>query len=267
MAQVVIKVRFQASCCPFDYLAEESEFNYGDYCLVEKDGDLVVGKVIGIGESPCPLRSGLLQPVIRRLNQKDRERMQQNARREQEAFDFCLKRIRARQLPMKLIRVAYTFDRKKATFYFSAEGRIDFRELVKDLAARLRLRVEMRQIGARDEAQMMCGMGICGRALCCSTFLTSFTPISIKMAKEQGLALNPAKLSGMCGRLRCCLNYEYETYRELRTRVPKLGKRIFTPAGRGKVVKLEILKEKVTVELEDGRRISFQGSDLAKLSA
>jgi cell fate regulator YaaT (PSP1 superfamily) len=213
-----------------------------------------------------PELTASLKPVIRKLEPTDRDRVTRNAALEDKAFQFCLQRIQARQLPMKLIRVEYAFDAQKATFYFSAEGRIDFRELVKDLASYLRIRVEMRQLGARDEAKMTCGMGICGRELCCSTFLTCFAPISIKMAKEQGLALNPSKISGMCGRLRCCLSYEYETYRAISAKLPKLGKRIETAAGVGKVVKLEILKEKVTVEMEDGRVMSFQASDLAKVS-
>ncbi len=260
---IVVEVRFRNSCRPFDYWSERTDFRYGDQCLVEKEGEIAVAKVVAAGRKTfTPDLKHILKPVIRKLDPEDNERVTRNALLENEAFQYYTERIQARQLPMKPIRVEYAFDGQKATFYFSAEGRVDFRDLVKDLAARFRLRVEMRQVGARDEAKMICGMGICGRELCCSTFLTCFAPISIKMAKEQGLALNPSKISGLCGRLRCCLSYEYETYRAISTKLPKLGKRITTPEGVGKVVKLETLKEKVTVELEDGRRLSFQAAEL-----
>ena len=152
---------------------------------------------------------------------------------------------------MNLSRVVYFEELNKSVFYFTAEGRIDFRQLVKDLASRLHHRIEMRQVGVRDEAKSITGFGICGEALCCSTFLTEFTPITIRMAKDQGLALNPSKISGVCGRLMCCLQYEHETYRELIKEMPKPGKTISTPDGKGKVLQNNILQQKVTVRLED----------------
>jgi len=192
-----------------------------------------------------------LKRVIRIADEEDKKHYEENTRKEKEAFDICLKKISDHKLEMKLIDVEYTFDNNKVLFYFTADGRVDFRELVKDLAAVFRTRIELRQIGVRDEAKMMGGLGVCGRVLCCNSFLGDFQPVSIKMAKEQGLSLNPTKISGACGRLMCCLKYEQEAYEEILTRVPKEGAIVETPDGQGVVMGISLLKELVKVKLDN----------------
>ncbi len=191
-----------------------------------------------------------LKKVIRIATEEDRKHAEDNDRREKEAFDICLQKIRAHNLNMKLIDVEYTFDNNKVLFYFTADGRVDFRELVKDLAAVFKTRIELRQIGVRDESKMMGGIGICGRVLCCKSFLGEFQPVSIKMAKEQGLSLNPTKISGTCGRLMCCLKYEQDAYDEILRRVPKVGAIVETPEGHGTVMAVSLLKEMLKVKLD-----------------
>jgi len=163
---------------------------------------------------------------------------------------------------MNLVKTDVLLDRSKILFYFTAEKRVDFRELVRDLAAQFRMRIEMRQIGVRDEAKMVCGMGGCGRELCCATFLNRFDLVSVKMAKEQNLALNPSKISGVCGRLMCCLSYEFSTYLELKKNLPKVGKHVVTRSGKGKVIRQNVLNQTVTVELEQGGEVTVHASDL-----
>jgi cell fate regulator YaaT (PSP1 superfamily) len=181
---------------------------------------------------------------------------------EKEAFEFCLQKIREKNLNMKLVKTEILLDRSKALFYFTSEKRIDFRELVRDLASQFKMRIEMRQIGVRDEAKMICGLGSCGRELCCAKFMNRFELVSVKMAKEQNLALNPTKISGVCGRLMCCLSYEFPTYVELKKDLPKVGKYIVTPSGRGKVIRQNVLSQTVTVELEEGGEITIHASEL-----
>ncbi|AEV70463.1 PSP1 domain-containing protein [Acetivibrio clariflavus] len=192
-----------------------------------------------------------LKRVIRIADDEDKKHYEENTKKEKEAFDICLKKISDHKLEMKLIDVEYTFDNNKVLFYFTADGRVDFRELVKDLASVFRTRIELRQIGVRDEAKMMGGLGVCGRVLCCNSFLGDFQPVSIKMAKEQGLSLNPTKISGACGRLMCCLKYEQEAYEEILTRVPKEGAIVETPDGQGVVMGVSLLKELVKVKLDN----------------
>jgi len=192
-----------------------------------------------------------LRPVIRIATRQDVERHEANVQLEKNAFDVCLEKIREHKLEMKLIDAEYTFDNNKLLFYFSAEGRVDFRELVKDLASVFRTRIELRQIGIRDEAKMMGGIGICGRPFCCSTFLSDFAQVSIKMAKEQNLSLNSAKISGTCGRLMCCLNYEYQTYEEELRLTPPVGSRVKTDEGVGNVSEISPLTGMLKVALQD----------------
>jgi len=177
-----------------------------------------------------------LKTVMRKATQEDWKTVESNHKRESEAFDICLEKIARLELEMKLVDVEMTFDRNKLIFYFTSDGRVDFRELVKELAAVFRMRIELRQIGVRDEAKMLNGIGICGRPLCCATFLGDFQPVSIKMAKEQNLSLNPTKISGICGRLMCCLKYEEDVYEELNRRLPKVGDIIATPDGTGEIL-------------------------------
>jgi len=186
-----------------------------------------------------------LKRVVRIATEADNQQEAQNKKREIEAFDICLEKIKAHKLDMKLIEVELAFDLTKILFYFTSEGRVDFRELVKDLAAVFRMRIELRQIGVRDEAKMLNGIGICGKSLCCATFLSDFQPVSIKMAKEQSLSLNPAKISGICGRLMCCLKYEEETYEKLNKGMPGVGDIIKTSNGEGEVLSVNVLRQQV----------------------
>ena len=181
--------------------------------------------------------------------------MCKNKKKIKEVMDACSKKIHERHLAMKLIDAEFTFDRSKIMFYFTAEGRIDFRDLVKDLANVFKTRIELKQIGVRDEAKMLGGFGPCGRVLCCATFLKDFEPVTIKMAKEQNLPLNPTKISGLCGRLMCCLGYEYKTYKDLMKGMPKEGEIVKTEKGDGKVVSVNAIKRSVTAELQDGSQI------------
>lgn len=199
-----------------------------------------------------------LKPVIRIATEADERTEQKNREKEKEAFRICLEKIAKHELEMKLVEAEYTFDNNKLLFYFTADGRIDFRELVKDLAAVFRTRIELRQIGVRDETKILGGIGICGRPLCCSTHLSEFVPVSIKMAKEQNLSLNPAKISGVCGRLMCCLKNEEETYEYLNSRLPNVGDRVTTIDGiRGEVHSVSVLRQlvKVIVEINDEKEI------------
>ena len=191
-----------------------------------------------------------LKKLIRVATDEDKEKIKQNKEKEKSAFDICEQKIANHKLGMKLVDVEYTFDGNKILFYFTADGRVDFRELVKDLASVFRTRIELRQIGVRDEAKMMGGLGVCGRPLCCATFLGEFQPVSIKMAKEQGISLNPTKISGTCGRLMCCLKYEQEAYEELLEDTPKVGAYVQTPDGRGTVTELNLLTRMLTVHLD-----------------
>ncbi|NMM61640.1 stage 0 sporulation family protein [Clostridium sp. P21] len=233
---------------------------------IEKDNKVIVETARGIEFGECVIgckeveESEIVPPlksVIRIANEEDIKRHNVNKEKETEAFQVCLEKIEKHQLKMKLIDVEYTFDNNKVIFYFTADGRVDFRELVKDLAAIFRTRIELRQIGVRDEAKMIGGLGPCGRTMCCSTFLGDFAPVSIKMAKEQNLSLNPTKISGICGRLMCCLNYEQETYEQIRKKLPKTNSIVNTPYGKGEVISNSVVKEevKVKVKSEDGEEI------------
>jgi len=210
--------------------------------------NLNLGQVVFISQ----WRAGeLLRRVIRRVGSEDILLLRRNKKREQEALSLCQRLVERHRLNMKLVRVAYLHGGNKAIFYFTADGRVDFRALVRDLAKQLHVRIEMRQIGVRDESKMLGGIGICGQQLCCARFLNKFAPVSIKMAKNQSLALNPQKLSGLCGRLMCCLVYEDDIYQNYRKNLPKVGISIDTPQGLGKVIDLDILRKKVLVQIED----------------
>jgi cell fate regulator YaaT (PSP1 superfamily) len=200
--------------------------------------------------------------VIRKATPEDLDQLHRNEQLEKDAFAFCLRKIKEKGLNMKLVKTEVLLDRSKALFYFTSEKRVDFRELVRDLAAEFRMRIEMRQIGVRDEAKMVCGLGSCGRELCCAKFMNRFELVSVKMAKEQNLALNPTKISGICGRLMCCLAYEYPTYLELKRDLPKVGKHITTRSGKGKVIRQNVLSRTVTVELEEGGEITIHASEI-----
>ena len=203
--------------------------------------------------------------LFARQRSQDLEQARRNEEMGKKAQVACQKKIIERGLPMKLIKVKYSFDGSKAVFYFTAEGRIDFRDLVKDLAVRFKTRIEMRQIGVRDEARMISGFGCCGRQLCCSLFLRDFEPVSIRMAKDQCLTLNPGKISGICGRLMCCLVYEASVYEEVRKKLPKLGERVLVNNEEGKVTSFDILKGLVFVEFPDGRMLKVAGTAIQRI--
>ena len=222
----------------------------GDKVVVETSRGLDVGDVV-IPTQDMPLKEDLpaLKPVLRIATPQDHETLRRNQALEKEAMVMAPERIAAHNLDMKLVSVEYAFDGNKATFFFTSDGRVDFRELVHDLAGRLHMRIELRQIGVRDETKMKGGIGPCGRAVCCSTFLDSFHPVSIKMAKEQNISLNPTKISGLCGRLMCCLEYEHEFYAETRNAAPRIGARIQTPDGPGEVHNISVIRQEVVARV------------------
>lgn len=246
----VVGVRFKKAGKIYYFNPGSLEINEGDSIIVEtargiEFGDCVIApKEISEDEVVAPLKS-----VLRCATEEDIRIHHDNKSKEQDAFNICLEKIAQHNLDMKLIDVEYTFDNNKVIFYFTADGRVDFRELVKDLATIFKTRIELRQIGVRDEAKMVGGLGPCGRPLCCSSFLGDFASVSIKMAKEQNLSLNPTKISGICGRLMCCLNYEQKTYEDIRRKLPKVGSIINTPRGKAEVVSNSVVKERVKAKV------------------
>ncbi len=222
----------------------------GDAVIVETARGVEYGEVVtGVHEVPDEEITPPLKPVIRIATVEDARREQDNQRREREAYAICQQKIIDHKLEMKLVSVEYTFDGSKILFYFTANGRVDFRALVKDLASVFKTRIELKQIGVRDEAKMMGGLGLCGRPVCCAQFMGDFQPVSIKMAKEQNLSLNPTKISGVCGRLMCCLKYEQDHYEATRKRMPRVGREVMTPDGVGTVQEINVLRETVRVRV------------------
>lgn len=254
----VIGVRFRQAGKVYFFSPGKLQVKQGDKVIVETARGVEFGNVVmGVKEVKDEEITQPLKPVIRVATEEDKRNEEKNRQKEKEAFDICLEKIRKHQLDMKLISAEYTFDGNKVLFYFTADGRIDFRELVKDLAAVFRTRIELRQIGVRDETKIRGGIGICGRPLCCHTYLSEFAPVSIKMAKEQNLSLNPTKISGVCGRLMCCLTNEQETYEELNSRLPAIGDTVTTIEGlRGEVQSVSVLRQlvKVVVNLDDDEK-------------
>lgn len=249
----VVGVRFKKAGKIYYFDPADMNIQKDTYVVVEtargiEFGECVIGiKEINENDIVSPLKS-----VLRIATNEDIEKHFKNKDKEKDAFDICLKKIQEHGLTMKLIDVEYTFDNNKVIFYFTADGRVDFRDLVKDLATIFKTRIELRQIGVRDEAKMLGGLGPCGRPMCCSSFLGDFASVSIKMAKEQNLSLNPTKISGICGRLMCCLNYEQSTYEDIRKRMPKVGSIVKTIEGTGEVFSNNIVKESIKVKLKKG---------------
>ena len=249
----VVGVRFKKAGKIYYFDPADMNIQKDTYVVVEtargiEFGECVIGiKEINENDIVAPLKS-----VLRIATEEDIDRHFKNKDKEKDAFNICLKKIQEHGLTMKLIDVEYTFDNNKVIFYFTADGRVDFRELVKDLATIFKTRIELRQIGVRDEAKMLGGLGPCGRPMCCSSFLGDFASVSIKMAKEQNLSLNPTKISGICGRVMCCLNYEQSTYEDIRKRMPKVGSIVKTSEGTGEVFSNNIVKESVKVKLKKG---------------
>ena len=255
----VIGVRFRTAGKIYFFDPLDYEIRRGDHVIVETARGIEYGTVVaGVSEVDDNRVVQPLKPVIRIANQRDRDQEEDNRRKEKEAFKICQEKIQKHGLEMKLIDAEYTFDNNKVLFYFTADGRIDFRELVKDLAGVFRTRIELRQIGVRDETKIVGGIGICGRPLCCHSYLSDFVPVSIKMAKEQNLSLNPTKISGVCGRLMCCLKNEEETYEELNRRLPNIGDSVTTEDGlKGEVHSVNVLRQlvKVIVSVGDEKEI------------
>jgi cell fate regulator YaaT (PSP1 superfamily) len=262
----VVGVQFRPAGTVHDYDCAGLELVRGDRVIVETQRALALASV---ARPPAPgPPDGQPPRVLRKADARDLARDEQNQQREREAHRLCLRRIRERRMTMKLVKVEVSFDASKAVFFFCAEGRVDFRELVRDLAQGLRTRIEMKQIGARDETKLLGGVGPCGRELCCSTWLREFQAVSVRMAKEQGLSLNPSKLSGMCGRLKCCLRYEYETYVEMRRGLPKVGARVTSLKGDGEVLRQNVLKQTAIVRRsDDGVEVEVTLEDLVEKRA
>ncbi len=262
----LVGVKFKTAGKTYFFEAGSEELKFGDFVLVETEQGLAMARVVtpvfSLPVEQCPED---LKPVIRKATRADLEREKKNREREARAFEFCLERIKARGLNMKLVKVEYMHDGSRVIFYYTAEQRVDFRELVKDLAHKLHTRIEMRQIGVRDEAKLVGGIGNCGRVLCCASFLTEFNSVSVRMAKDQNLAMNPAKVSGVCGRLMCCLTFEHPLYQELLEKMPRKGSYVETPEGEGKVIELNPLFQRLTVEFEDGRQKSFPADQVKEI--
>jgi cell fate regulator YaaT (PSP1 superfamily) len=248
----VAGIRFKPAGKVYDFNSGAFVLKQGDHVIVETEQGLSFGTV---AVPPRPYEEAApekpLKKIFRIANRKDFSRVARNRQKEKQSYAYCQKCIRQLGLQMNLFAVESTFDNSKMTFFFTAEGRVDFRQLVKMLVKRLGVRIEMRQMGIRNQAKMCGGIGRCGRAICCSSYMEKFGPVSIRMAKEQGLSLNPTKISGQCGRLMCCLTFEYETYRELKRNVPKIGKTIRTPHGQGKVIRHNVTRGLITVRLEN----------------
>ena len=263
----IIGVRFRSAGKIYFFDPLNFEVKRNDHVIVETARGIEYGTVVGdIREVDDSEVTQPLKPVLRVATKKDDEQEQKNKEKEKDAFKICLEKIHARGREMKLIDAEYTFDNNKILFYFTADGRIDFRELVKDLAGVFRTRIELRQIGVRDETKIRGGIGVCGRPVCCNTYLSDFIPVSIKMAKEQNLSLNPTKISGVCGRLMCCLKHEEETYEDLNRRLPGVGDYVTTPDGlKGEVQSVNVLRQlvKVIVDVDGDKEIQeYKAEDI-----
>lgn len=261
----IVGIQFIKHGRVYDFDADDIILRRGEHVLVETDNGAALGFVC---TEPRLQSEGLpqrpLKKVSRLADENDLERFRKKRELEGEVYRYCQERVHTLSIPMCLVAVDRLFEGGKIMIYFTADGRVDFRELVKDLVRRFRTRIEMRQIGVRHEAKMFGGLGGCGRQLCCASFLQAFSPVSIKMAKEQNLSLNPSKISGMCGRLMCCLTYEYAYYAEAGKNIPKIGKRVKTSEGEGKVIRQNLLKKVLNVVLDSGDEIEISTKDVLK---
>jgi len=261
----VVGVKFKKEGKVYTFHAADLPLRKGDSVVVITDNGPAIGTAVTeVRAAPLEQLPANLKDVLRVATEEDFRTRESNQKLEREAMQFCVKRIAERQLPMKMIDVECLFDRSKMLFSFSAESRVDFRDLVKDLVQRFRTRIELRQISARQEARIVKGLGICGREVCCATLLHSLDRVSVKMAKEQNMSLNPEKISGLCGRLMCCLSFEYDAYADLKRDMPKCGKMVQTAEGRGKVIRQNALKGEVVVILEQGKETTFKAGDVQR---
>lgn len=247
---MTVGVRFRNNGKVYDFDPKDLILLPGEMVVVETARGVECGEVVRANRETPTAEGKQIKPVLRKATPEDRRRVEENAAKEREAMRICQERIASNGLEMKLVDAEYSFDNSKILFNFTAEGRVDFRNLVKELAGVFHTRIELHQIGVRDEAKKLGGLGICGRPFCCAQFLRDFQPVSIKMAKEQGLSLNPTKISGSCGRLMCCLKYEQSTYEELWKLCPKVGATVMTPEGRGVVTESSVLKGQIKVRLD-----------------
>lgn len=255
---IVVGIVFKEAGKVYYFDPASIDLKIGDHVIVKTSRGTEFGEVVSPPEDVSEDEiAAALKKVVRKATKEDEKKNSKNEEKEKEAFDIGEKKIEKHKLPMKLIDVEYVFDRSKIIFYFTADGRIDFRELVKDLASVFRTRIELRQIGVRDEAKLIGGLGPCGRKLCCTLFLSDFEPVSIRMAKDQDLPLNPLKISGICGRLMCCLKYEHEVYRDFKKQAPKRGTKVDTAQGPGIVVDYNVPRSKVIVEIGEGIRVEI----------
>ncbi len=258
----VVSIRFKPTGKVYDFDSGAFVLNQGDHVIVETEQGLGFGMVVALPVLRDNLPTGRpLKKVFRLASEKDFHQQNKNLETEKRAHSFCLEAIQELGLKMNLFSVESTFDASKLTFFFTSEGRVDFRQLVKKLVKHLNCRIEMRQVGIRNQAKMCGGIGRCGRRICCSTFMENFEPVSIRMAKEQSLSLNPTKISGLCGRLMCCLTFENETYQELKEKFPKVGKKVVTKSGEGKIIRHNVLLNHTVVRLDSGIEVEIPLDD------
>jgi cell fate regulator YaaT (PSP1 superfamily) len=256
---IVVGVTFRSAGQMYQFDPGGIELHEGDAVVAPTQRGVELGQVVAEArEIPEQEITQPLRAIRRKATEEDLQREEENRERERQAFEVCAHKVQQHGLPMKLIEAHYTFDRTRIVFYFSADGRVDFRRLVRDLAREFKTRVELHQVGVRDEARLFGGFGPCGRPLCCATFLSSLQPVAIKMAKEQNLALNPLKISGCCGRLMCCLNFEYASYKQAKAELPRVGAEIETARGCGKVAEVNVIRRTVTLVLEDDTRVEVE---------
>ena len=249
-----IQVRLGDYRSVFWYDLNGVECARGDCVILEVDKGSEFGMVVSEGDSEDRLKGeGPKGKILRKATQGDLKQIENNRMKVRDALNTCIRKITDRKLQMQIIKAEYTFDSSKIIFFFTAEGRVDFRNLVKDLARIFRVRIELKQIGVRDKAKIVSGFGVCGRELCCASYMKDFHPLTIRMVKEQGLPLNPSRISGSCGRIKCCMAYEFFVYKEQSRALPRLGEKINTPQGKGKVVDVNILKRCVSVDLGEGK--------------
>jgi len=254
----IVLVRMRDLGQVFFYSAQELDVREGDCVIIEQERGIDYGQIISPKDLPTQNKGKeAVKKILRKATEADIKQIEDNRTKARDAFNTCMKKIEEHKLEMRLVRAEYSFDRTKIIFYFTASGRVDFRNLVKDLAKIFKARIELRQIGVRDEAKLFGGFGPCGRELCCARFLKDFEPVTIKMAKEEGLPLNPPKISGLCGRLMCCLSFEYETYKILAKGLPREGERVHTDEGKGKVIGINVFKRTALIELEDGKQVQI----------
>lgn len=270
--QKVVGIRFKPAGKIYDFACGPFVLDVGDKVIVTTEQGLGYG-VVATAPVPIAERSSKvpLKKVFRLATEADTEQREKNIQLENEAFEYCQAEVETLKLDMNLFSVESTFDTSKLTFFFTAEGRVDFRQLVKNLVKQFRVRIEMRQVGIRNQAKMCGGLGRCGREICCSSYIEKFDPVSIRMAKEQGLSLNPTKISGLCGRLMCCLTFENETYRALKKDFPKIGKTVTCPKGKGKVIRHNVIGGRLTLKMEDDteaelsvKEVTFHQEDPSK---